>query len=135
VHALHGVAAALGQARGVSRDAVGDPVGEAVDQRGVGIVDHHGERLRAVGDPGPGQFGSDVLAVPGMALRDGGVMVKGGALKLAIGDVEFLWHDGTPTPRDRSETASAARAGAWRGRARWAAWVSGAHAAAGSPAP
>jgi hypothetical protein len=57
------VAATLGEPARVAGNAIGDPVGEAVDERSVGIVDHDGERPGAGRDPGPLQRRRDVISV------------------------------------------------------------------------
>ena len=76
VGALGGVAPTLGQPGRVARNVVGDPVGEPIDQRSVGIVYDDSERLSPLRNPGPLERRRDVLAITRVLVRDPAVPVE-----------------------------------------------------------
>src|SRR5665213_1236427 len=82
-------------AYGIAGDAIGNPVGEAVDERGIGIVDDDGESLRPRRRSAPAQFGREVLAGTRMPVGNRSMRLEGGRGNREICDLQFLAHAAT----------------------------------------
>lgn len=96
------VSASLGQPGRVAGNAVGNPVGEAVDERGIGIVDDDGESLRARRRSAPAQFGREILPGTRVAVGNRSMRLEGGRGNREIRDVQFLGLMPLPYPHHRA---------------------------------